>query len=140
MRTGVTTALALGAAGCLAAADIPDAAGIFRAKCQLCHTTRQVSSFEREKLLGPPIEEVMLKVKEKYPIREDAVRFIADYVRAPSIDKALCPSLDRYGLMPSLKRTLPKAEAEAVATMLFDTYPRGDAAKRPSSDSRSLKK
>ena len=131
-RSGVMNALLTLMTGSLAMAGTPDAAEIFHAKCQLCHTTRQVTPSEREKLLGPPVEEVMLKVKEKYPIREDAVRFIADYVRAPSIDKALCPSLDRYGLMPSMEKTLTKAEAEAVAEMLFDTYPRGTVKKPPS--------
>jgi len=124
-RFGMMSTLLAVMTGNFAMAGTPDPAEIFHAKCQLCHTTRQVAPAEREKLLGPPVDEVMLKVKEKYPIREDAVRFIADYVRAPSIDKALCPSLDRYGLMPSMEKTLTKAEAKAVAEMLFDTYPRG---------------
>jgi len=129
-RRGVIAALAVAVSGCFATAATPDGAEIFHSKCQLCHTTRQVAPAEREKLLGPPIDEVMLRVKEKYPIREDAVHFIADYVRFPSIDKALCPSLDRYGLMPSLKKTLSRSEAESVGEMLFDTFPRNEPARK----------
>ena len=139
-RLGVMSALLTGITGSLVMAGSPNAAEIFRAKCQLCHATRQVTPAQREKLLGPPIDEVMLRVKEKYPIREDAIRFIADYIRAPRIDRALCPSLDRYGLMPSLEKTLTQAEAEAVAGMLFDSYPRSGAVKKPASDPASRKK
>ncbi|WP_148224932.1 hypothetical protein [Nitratifractor salsuginis] len=96
---------------------------IFQSKCQLCHVTHPVTPAERAKLLGPPIDEVMLRVKEKYPISENAVAFIVDYIFHPSIDKVLCPSIDTYGLMPSMAKKLSKKEAEAVAQMLFETFP-----------------
>jgi hypothetical protein len=96
---------------------------IFRSKCQLCHVTHSVTPAERAKLLGPPIGDVMLRIKERYPIREDAVAFIVDYSLHPSIDKALCPSLDTYGLMPSMVKKLSKEEAKRVAQMLVDTFP-----------------
>ena len=91
---------------------------------------------QREKLLGPPIDEVVLKVKEKYPIREDAIRFIADYIRTPSIDKALCPSLDRYGLMPSMEKTLTEEEAKCVAKMLVEKKLSGEDRKKDLSPPR----
>ena len=97
---------------------------IFHNKCQLCHTTEAPESSNQSLLLGPSIETVMLKVKERYPIREDAIKFITDYILNPSINKALCPSLDKYGLMPSMKRILSPDDAKEVAKMLFDTFPR----------------
>jgi hypothetical protein len=118
--------------GMASAGEGPDEQAVetFRSKCRLCHVTHPVTPAERAKLLGPPIDEVMLRVKEKYPISEDAVTFVAHYILHPSIDKALCPSIATYGLMPSMAKKLSEKEAKAVAKMLFETFPaRGDPGK-----------
>jgi Ca2+-binding EF-hand superfamily protein len=74
--------------------------------------------------MGPPIDEVLYHVKERYPIKTDAVKFMADYIRHPNVEKALCPSMDKFGLMPSMAKRVSAEEARALAAMLFDTYPR----------------
>jgi len=114
----------------LSSAQEIDAQGAFEAKCQLCHTVKAVTPEEKEKLLGPPIDEVLYHVKERYPIKADAVKFMADYIREPKVEKALCASMDKFGLMPSMKKTVSPKEAEAIASMLFDTYPRKSFAKK----------
>lgn len=106
-----------------------DAAAAFKNKCLLCHTTKAVSAKDKEKLLGPPIDEVLYHVKERYPIKEDAVAFMADYIREPKVEKALCASMDKFGLMPSMKSTVTPEEARAIASMLFDRFPRADFAR-----------
>jgi len=104
-----------------------DARAAFKNKCLLCHTVRiKIPPAEREKLLGPPVNEVMYHVKEKYPIKEDAVAFMADYILHPTVEKALCASMDKFGLMPSMKSSVSPAEARAIASMLFDRFPRTD--------------
>jgi len=101
-----------------------DADAAFRSKCLLCHTTKTVTPREKEKLLGPPVDEVMLHVKEKYPIKEDAVKFMTDYILHPTVEKALCASMDKFGLMPSMRSSVDPAEAEAIVSMMFDRFPR----------------
>ena len=114
------------------AAPSVDAAESFRDKCLLCHTDRAVTPAQRAKLLGPPVDEVLLHVKEKYPIKEDAVNFMADYILHPTVEKALCPSIDKFGLMPSMRSRVEPAEARALASMLFDRYPQPEFLNRHS--------
>jgi mono/diheme cytochrome c family protein len=116
-----------------------DAAAAFRAKCLLCHTTKAVAGKEKEKLLGPPVDEVLFHVKEKYPIKEDAVKFMADYIREPKVEKALCASMDKFGLMPAMKSTVSPEEAAAIASMLFDRFPRPEFARQEKKNREGLR-
>jgi hypothetical protein len=72
----------------------------------------------------------MYHVKEKYPIRVDAVKFMADYTLEPKVEKALCASMDKFGLMPSMKKTVTPEEAVAISEMLFDRFPRPEFARQ----------
>ncbi len=92
---------------------------LFQRHCAMCHKTSKPK--DRSKLVAPPIMGVMWHVKERYPKKGDAVRFIVDYVRSPSHDKALCPSVKRFGLMPPLH--LPKKDLEAIASYIYDNFP-----------------
>jgi mono/diheme cytochrome c family protein len=125
-KTGLTLVLTFAA---LQGAGI-DAKEAFKAKCLLCHTTKAVTPPEKEKLLGPPADEVMFHVKERYPIKADAVRFVADYILEPKVEKALCASMDKFGLMPSMKATVTPEEARAIAAMMFDAFPRSEFTRR----------
>jgi hypothetical protein len=64
---------------------------------------------------------VMFHVKQKYPTKEEAVKFIVDYVNNPSIDKALCPSVKRFGVMPKLG--IDETSLKAIAEFIYDNYP-----------------
>ena len=112
--------------GIALAQELSDKRGmeVFRSKCKICHAIEPLKGDEKAKLLGPPIDDVMLRVKEEYPISIDAVAFIVDYIFNPTIRKALCPSIATYGLMPSMKNKLSKKDAEAVAKMLVKRFPR----------------
>jgi len=61
----------------------------------------------------------------KYNTKEDAVKFIADYVLHPSKEKALCKpqKIKRFGLMPSQKGNVTKEELEKIAGWLYDNFP-----------------
>ncbi|QOR61423.1 EF-hand domain-containing protein [Sulfurovum sp. ST-21] len=97
---------------------------LYKNKCKICHTTRLVTLQGKGNLTGPPADEVMLHVKEKYPEKEEAVKFMVDYIMDPSVTKALCASIDKFGLMPSMKNTITPNEAKAISEMMFDTFPR----------------
>ncbi len=102
----------------------------FRNKCQLCHTVETVTADEKDRLPGPPADEVMLHVKERYPVKADAIRFIVDYTLEPAVEKALCASMDKFGLMPSMQKAVTLEEAQAIAEMMFDTFPRPEYARK----------
>ncbi len=119
-------------AGTLSAwAGTPETREVFRSQCVLCHTTKTtLTPKEKETLMGPPIDEVLYHVKERYPIKTDAVKFMADYIRHPNVEKALCPSMDKFGLMPSMAKRVSAEEARVLAAMLFDAYPRKSFARQ----------
>ncbi len=97
---------------------------IYKSKCMMCHTTQVISRDQKKNLIGPPIDEVMLHIKEHYKNKEDAVQFISDYIMEPNATKALCASIDKFGVMPSMKERMSKEEANVVAEMIFEKFPR----------------
>jgi len=101
-------------------------ASLFNAKCSMCHMKSRPSDMST--LVAPPIMGVMNHVKMNYPNKADAVKFIVDYVQAPSKSKAVCmpQKIQRFGLMPSQKGNVTPAELEAIASWLYDNYPQKD--------------
>jgi hypothetical protein len=100
-----------------------DPSALFNAKCAMCHVTSRPSDMST--LVAPPIMGVMNHVKMTYPNKADAVKFIVDYVQAPSKSKAVCmpQKIQRFGLMPSQKGNVTPAELESIASWLYDNYP-----------------
>ncbi len=97
---------------------------IYKNKCIMCHTTKLISRDQKKNLIGPPIDEVMLHVKEHYKNKEEAVYFITDYIMEPNAAKALCASIDKFGVMPSMKDRMSLEEANIVSKMIFEKFPR----------------
>jgi len=100
-----------------------EASTLFNAKCAMCHVTSRPSDMST--LVAPPIMGVMNHVKMTYPNKEDAVKFIVDYVQEPSKSKAVCmpQKIQRFGVMPSQKGNVTPEELEAIASWLYDNYP-----------------
>jgi cytochrome c len=104
-------------------ADINQAESIFDAKCLACHLKQK--PVDKSKVIAPAAMGVMRHLKQEYPHRAKAVAFIKDYVLAPSKEKAICmpQKIKRFGLMPSQKGNITKAELEKVAGWMFDNFP-----------------
>ena len=108
------TALSLNAA---------DGKTLFEQKCAICHIDHKPTPEERDKMVAPPAMGVMFHIKEKYPDKAEATAFMSDYVLHPSKEKALCPSVRRFGLMPSQEGAVTKEELQAITSYMFDTFP-----------------
>ncbi|WP_456381600.1 hypothetical protein [Hydrogenimonas sp.] len=119
-RTMVATAIFMGVACSLFAAD---GKTLFTQKCAICHLDHRPTPEERNKMVAPPAMGVMFHVKEKYPDKARATAFMVDYVLHPDKKKALCPSVRRFGLMPSQEGIVTKRELEAIVSYMFDTFP-----------------
>ena len=132
-RVSVLAALTL-IGSTLLASESMDAKSIYKNRCMICHTTKAVAPEEKGKLLGPPADEVMYHVKERYPEKEKAIAFMVDYIMQPSPDKALCASMEKFGLMPAMKGTLTPEDARTVSALMFDKFPRPDFAKAEKED------
>lgn len=98
-------------------------------KCSSCHNLDMppITSADEK---APPIMAVsfhvhsFVKPSDESQRTTKAVEFVADYVRAPSMEKSFCDkeSLKSYGLMPSQKDNVTKEEARAIAEYMFKHY------------------
>lgn len=116
----------------LQATEPIDAQKRFKQSCIVCHTAKLIDPNNKGNLIGPPADEVLTHVKEKYPDKKEAVKFMADYIMKPDPQKALCASMDKFGLMPSMEGVVSREEAEAISAMMFDTFPHETFAKKDS--------
>ena len=116
LTIGLVSALAL-------SLQASEAEKLFDSKCSACHIKTRPT--DRSKMVAPPIMGVLRHVKITYPTKEKAVNFIKDYVFNPSKDKAVCmpQRIAKFGLMPSQKGAVTKAEVEKIASWLYDNFP-----------------
>jgi len=99
------------------------AEGLYDTKCSACHIkTRPVV---KSALVAPPIMGVMRHVKMTYKTKEEAVKFISEYVMDPQKAKAVCMDnkIERFGLMPSQKGNLTDEELHTIAEWIYDNFP-----------------
>jgi len=99
------------------------AKALFDTKCKMCHSTTQPT--DMSKVIAPMVFGVMRHVKMSYPKKDDAVKFMVDYVLNPSKEKAICmpQKIARFGLMPSQKGNVTKEELEKITSWMFDNFP-----------------
>lgn len=96
---------------------------LFDTKCAVCHSKTKPT--DMNKVIAPAIMGVMRHIKMIYPKKEDAVKFMVDYVLEPSKDKAICmpQKIERFGLMPSQKENITKDELIQISNWLYNNYP-----------------
>jgi mono/diheme cytochrome c family protein len=113
--------------GLLAASSLwaaPDGKALFEQNCAACHITRQPQTQEeRMALKAPPAAGVMWHIKEAFPNKEKAIAFAVSYAKHPDADKAICPSIRRFGVMPDVAGGLSDKELEAIVTYWYDHFP-----------------
>ncbi len=112
------------------ASESIDAKKLFSRSCMVCHTAKLTDPNNKSNLIGPPADEVLMHVKEKFQNKEEAVTFMVDYIMHPDATKALCASMDKFGLMPSMKGIVSEDEAKAITSMMFDTFPHTEFAQK----------
>ncbi|MEA3456620.1 MAG: hypothetical protein U9R26_08940 [Campylobacterota bacterium] len=107
--------------GMLSAAEMTGEA-LFETKCSACHLKSRPD--DTSKMKAPPVMGVMRHVKEQYPQKEGAVQFMVDYIQNPTAQKAVCipQSIERFGLMPSMKGVATTEEFTKIAEYLYDNF------------------
>ena len=77
------------------------------------------------KVLAPALMGVMRHIKMAYPNKDEAVKFMVDYVLEPKKEKAICmpQKIQRFGLMPSQKGNVTEAQLTEITSWMFDNYP-----------------
>lgn len=98
-------------------------------RCFSCHDLHMPPVISDDEL-APPMLAISVHLPDlvgaanESEKRAKAIAFVVDYIRDPSLEKALCDkeSLKRYGLMPSQKEYVDREEAKAIATYMFEHY------------------
>jgi len=99
---------------------------LFDTKCATCHSkTRPI---DMDKVLAPALMGVMRHIKMTYPNKDEAVKFMVDYILEPTKEKAICmpQKIERFGLMPSQKGNVTEVELEKITSWMFDNFPPAD--------------
>ena len=104
-----------------------EAQTLFENKCAVCH---KVEVTDKNSLIAPPINKVMMHVKKAFPKKEDAINFMKDYIINPDPKKTVCPSIDIFGVMPSQKEALSDEELDKVVNYVYDNFPNGAMQKK----------
>ncbi len=99
------------------------AEGLFDAKCATCHSKTRPADIS--KVLAPALMGVMRHIKMSYPNKDEAVKFMVDYILDPQKAKAICmpQKIERFGLMPSQKGNVTEAELTKITSWMFDNFP-----------------
>ncbi len=99
------------------------AEALYDAKCAMCHTKTRPT--DMTKVLAPALMGVMRHIKMEYPNKDEAVKFMVDYVLEPSKEKAICmpQKIERFGLMPSQKGNVTEIQLTTITSWMFDNYP-----------------
>ena len=99
---------------------------LFDAKCASCHSKTRPTDMST--VVAPALMGVMRHIKMTYPSKDDAVKFMVDYILEPTKEKAICmpKKIERFGLMPSQKGNVTEAELEKITAWMFDNFPPAD--------------
>jgi len=124
MKTKIILTTLLALSPLLSANEI-NATKLFETNCAACHITDLSKMSNKSVFIAPPADEIMTHAKEEFGTdKAKAVKFMADYVRNPDPMKSFCASIEVFGVMPTQKDAVTKEEAEAIVSMMYDTYPR----------------
>jgi len=113
-----------------------DGKKLMQSKCASCHNLNMPPIISDDEL-APPMMAVAFHISNfmKPPVETQrvamATAFVVDYVREPALEKSYCDkeSLERYGLMPSQKKSVNDDEVEAIAHYMFSHFTQEKLAK-----------
>jgi len=96
---------------------------LFDTKCAICHSKTKPT--DMSKVIAPALMGIMRHVKMNYPNKDEAVKFMVDYVFEPAKDKSICMAkkIEHFGLMPSQKGNITEDELIKVTSWMFDHFP-----------------
>ena len=91
---------------------------LFVEKCAVCHVM-QIPE-DRSAMVGPPAKGIMFHMSEAFSSKEKIKAHIEDFVLNPTMEKAICNSVKRFGLMPSQKGVISEDELKIVSQWMID--------------------
>lgn len=93
---------------------------LFKEKCTSCHTYYRPADIS--KLVAPPIVGLMRHMRADLNTNEAIIEHVKEFVHNPTKEKAVCPSVKRFGLMPSQKGVVTKEELSSIAKWMIEKF------------------
>ncbi len=93
---------------------------LFKAKCAVCHKMGNPQTLDKTKFVAPPLMGVVTHLQEAFKTKEERVKHIKEFVLNPTKEKAICPSVKRFGLMPSQKGNVSEEELAKIAEFMAE--------------------
>jgi cytochrome c len=98
-----------------AASKTLDGQAIFDRNCSVCHAMNPPPKS------APPIIPLVSRYRLKFKTKEDGIKYMAAFLKAPNAQHAVEPqAITRFGLMPPI--ALSDSELRAVAGWVWDQY------------------
>ena len=102
----------------LANASEENAEALFKANCATCHSLTQPK--DRSKMVAPPARGVMFHLSQAFQSKEKIKAHIEDFVIHPSAEKAICQSVKRFGVMPSLQGAISDDDLQEISEWMIE--------------------
>ena len=91
---------------------------LFKAKCAVCHKMGEPK--QDPNAVAPMLVGVATHLQESFKTKEERVKHIKEFVVNPTKEKAICPSVKRFGLMPSQKGNVSEEELAKIAEFMAE--------------------
>ena len=100
----------------LLSASVQSGEELFKAKCAVCHKMGEPK--QDPNAVAPMLVGVATHLQEAFKTKEERVKHIKEFVVNPTKEKAICPSVKRFGLMPSQKGNVSEEELAKIAEFM----------------------
>ncbi len=91
---------------------------LFKAKCAVCHKMGEPK--EDPNAVAPMLVGVVTHLNEAFSDKEKLKSHIIDFVIKPTKEKAICKSVQRFGLMPSQEGAVSREEIAKIADFMAE--------------------
>ena len=94
---------------------------LYKLNCTSCHLNdRPQTPQERQSMIAPPITGIMFHLSEEFDSKEAIKNHIVEFSLNPTYETAICESIDRFGIMPSMEGIVNKEELGLIANWLIE--------------------
>ncbi len=114
----VMLSIAIMATASMLSASEEKGEALFKTNCASCHSLTQPQ--DKSKMVAPPARGVVFHMSEAFGTEDEIKAHIQDFVINPSAEKAICKSVKRFGVMPSLKGAISEEDLKEVAEWMVE--------------------
>lgn len=77
---------------------------------------------DKTTLKAPPLQMMAWRLNQLFDDPDELEMHIKDFVLNPTEEKALCPAVEWFGLMPSMEGNITKEELGIIAEWIVESF------------------